>query len=61
MQSYLPCKESTDTNDAQDVEHSRAHNGPDTYVTLGDEDTCKHRSYVSLVFGPVALYCGESV
>lgn len=36
-QSYLPGKEPADTNDTQDVEHSRAHDGANSHVTLGDE------------------------
>ena len=37
-QPYLPSKEPADANDAQDIEHCRAHDGPNSHVTLGDED-----------------------
>lgn len=37
-QSYLPGKEPTDTDDAQDIEHCRAHDGSNSHVALGDED-----------------------
>lgn len=38
-QSYLPCKEPADANDAQDVEHGRAHDGANSHITLCDEDS----------------------
>ena len=37
-QFYLPGEEPADANDAQDVEHRGAHDGPHSHVTLGDED-----------------------
>lgn len=37
-QSYLPGEEPADADDAQDVEHGGAHDGPHSHVTLGDED-----------------------
>lgn len=36
--SYLPSEEPADPDDAQDIEHRRAHDGPNSHVTLGDED-----------------------
>jgi hypothetical protein len=37
-QSYLPCKEPTNTDDAQDIEHGRAHDCANSHVTFSDED-----------------------
>ena len=37
--SYLPSEEPANSDDAQDIKHCRAHNGPNSHVTLGDEDT----------------------
>ena len=37
MTSYLPCKEATHTDDAEDVEDSWSHDGPHTHVTFSDE------------------------
>lgn len=35
---YLPSEEPADTDDAQDIEHRGAHDGPDSHVALGNED-----------------------
>ena len=38
-ESHLPREEPTDADDAQNVKHSRAHDGPHAHVALGDEDS----------------------
>lgn len=38
-ESHLPREEPTDADDAQNVEHSGAHDGPHAHVALGDEDS----------------------
>lgn len=38
--THLSSKEPTDTNDAEDVEDGRAHDGSHPHITVGDENTC---------------------
>lgn len=35
----LPGEKGTGANDKKDVEHSRAHNGPNPHIAVGNEDT----------------------
>lgn len=34
---YLPGKDPTDSNDAEDIEYCRPNNGPNAHVSLGDK------------------------
>lgn len=43
----LSSKESTHSNDTQDVEHGRAHNRPYTDISVGDEHTCNKREMMA--------------
>lgn len=54
-QSYLPCKEPTDANDAQDVEHSRAHDGANSHIALRNEDSWNTNQHQSGCSGPAAF------
>lgn len=40
IMTHLSSKEPTDTNDAEDVEDGRAHDGSHPHITVGDENTC---------------------
>lgn len=40
---YLHSKYATHSNNTEDVKDSRAHNGPDTNVALGNEHSCSTR------------------